>query len=76
MSQRYTTKFWEEGIEWNGVIYPAEIFEIKNFTRKFDVTDVIINMQDGLKNSFEDDVRCAIGPKVAKSKEEMGKAIT
>ena len=37
--------------------------------------DVVINVTDKQLNDFEDDVRCAIGPKVAKSKMEMSNAI-
>lgn len=52
-----------------------EVNEIKIVKRKFDATDLIIEMTEAMANQFDDDVRCSIGPKVTKSKDEMSNAI-
>ena len=56
------------------MIYPVTADDIKPCKRKFDVSDIVINVAD--KDALQDDVRCDIHTKVALSKEKMGQAIT
>jgi hypothetical protein len=69
----YKTSFWEEGIDWNGVVYPVTAQEIKPSPRKFDISDIAINLAD--KDMLNGDVRCDIPNHVVRSKNAMGQAI-
>lgn len=69
----YTTTYWETGYEWNGVIYPTQLSDIKFTRRTYDAGDLIINHDH--THSFSDDIRCSLSLNVDNSKKSMSKAI-
>ena len=71
---KYQTSFWEEGLSWNGVIFPTENSEVRKVKRQFNSTDVVISDRAELRK-FDDDVRCYLSEKVESSKAEMSEAI-
>lgn len=69
----YTTTFWEEGFEWNGVIYPLEMQDLRKTKRDTGAEELIIN--DINHDGYEDEIRCAVELMVKKAKTAMADAI-